>query len=328
MIGAFLLFSPPPLIWYFILIFFLYDLTECIFFGFSVFSASSELLIRKVEFSFYFYFLHSCVFPFSSKQCIWFSMLSLSYIFYLFKQGCKPPPAEIAGTSANISACSSIQPSPQSSSFPSPVPSYHASPSSSSFPSPTRFDGNPSSYLLPFLRNFASNPTSLPPLRISNSAPVTPPLSSPTSRGSKRKPDWESFSNGSLNAFRHPLFAVSAPSSPTRRNHHTPATIPECDESDASTVDSDRWVSFQTIAPQAAPSSPTFNLVKPVAMECSIPNAVDEHGGLGWGAAAERGRGPEFEFESGRVKAWEGERIHEVGVDDLELTLGSGKTRG
>ncbi|KAL6346386.1 hypothetical protein AAG906_033182 [Vitis piasezkii] len=244
-----------------------------------------------------------------------------------YRKGCKPPPTEIAGASANISACSSMQPSPQSSSFPSPVPSYHASPSSSSFPSPTRFDGNPSSYLLPFLRNLASIPTSLPPLRISNSAPVTPPLSSPTSRGSKRKPDWESFSNGSLNSFRHPLFAVSAPSSPTRRNHLTPATIPECDESDASTVDSGRWVSFQTVAPQAAPSSPTFNLVKPVAMECSIPNAVDEHGGLGWGAAAERGR-PEFEFESGRVKAWEGERIHEVGVDELELTLGSGKTRG
>lgn len=65
-----------------------------------------------------------------------------------YRKGCKPPPTEIAGASANISACSSMQPSPQSSSFPSPVPSYHASPSSSSFPSPTRFDGNPSSYLL------------------------------------------------------------------------------------------------------------------------------------------------------------------------------------
>ncbi|CBI17568.3 unnamed protein product, partial [Vitis vinifera] len=166
---------------------------------------------------------------------------------------------------------------------------------------------HPSQVLYPLtMPAHPSIPTSLPPLRISNSAPVTPPLSSPTSRGSKRKPDWESFSNGSLNSFRHPLFAVSAPSSPTRRNHLTPATIPECDESDASTVDSGRWVSFQTVAPQAAPSSPTFNLVKPVAME---------------------GR-PEFEFESGRVKAWEGERIHEVGVDELELTLGSGKTRG
>ncbi len=36
------------------------------------------------------------------------------------------------------------------------------------------------------------------------------------------------------------------------------------------------------------------------------------------------------ETDSGREKEvrWEGERIHEVGVDDLELTLGSGKSRG
>ncbi|XP_030949816.1 BES1/BZR1 homolog protein 2-like [Quercus robur] len=245
-----------------------------------------------------------------------------------YRKGCKPAPAEMAGTSTNISTCSSVQLSPQSSNFPSPVPSYHASPSSSSFPSPTRFDANPSSYLLPFLRNIASIPTNLPPLRISNSAPVTPPLSSPTSRGSKRKPDWESLSNGSLNSFRHPLFAASAPSSPTRRHHATPATIPECDESDASTVDSGRWVSFQAVPPQAAPPSPTFNLMKPVAQQSCLQDGVDVHEGLDWGTAAERGRGTEFEFESGRVKAWEGERIHEVGMEDLELTLGSGKTRG
>ncbi|KAH7520072.1 hypothetical protein FEM48_Zijuj08G0105000 [Ziziphus jujuba var. spinosa] len=246
-----------------------------------------------------------------------------------YRKGCKPPPTEIAGTLTNISACSSVQPSPQSSSFPSPVPSYHASPSSSSFPSPTRFDGNPSSYLLPFLRNIASIPTNLPPLRISNSAPVTPPISSPTSRGSKPKPDWESLSNGSLNSLHHPFFATSAPASPTRRHHLTPATIPECDESDASTVDSCRWVSFQTGAASAAPPSPTFNLMKPaVARPNSLHGTVNGHGGIGWGGTAERGRGAEFEFESGKVKAWEGEKIHDIGVDDLELTLGSAKNRG
>uniref|UniRef100_A0A7N2M081 Uncharacterized protein n=1 Tax=Quercus lobata TaxID=97700 RepID=A0A7N2M081_QUELO len=211
------------------------------------------------------------------------------------------------------------------SNFPSPVPFYHASPSSSSFRCPTRFDANPSSYLLPFLRNIASIPTNL---RISNSAPVTPPLSSPTSRGSKRKPDWESLSNGSLNSFLHPLFAASAPSSPTQRHHATSATIPECDESDASTVDSGRWVSFQTVPPQAAPPSPTFNLMKPVAQQSCLQDGVDVHEGLDWGTAAERGRGAQFEFESGGVKAWEGERIREVGMEDLELTLGSGKARG
>ncbi|KAE8695916.1 Protein BZR1-like protein 1 [Hibiscus syriacus] len=246
-----------------------------------------------------------------------------------YRKGCKPPPSELAGTSTNISACSSLQPSPQSSSFPSPVPSYHASPSSSLCPSPTRFDSSPSNYLLPFLRNIAAIPNNLPPLRVSNSAPVTPPLSSPTSRGSKPKPDWEYLSNASLNSIRHPLFATSAPSSPTRRHHHAPATIPECDESDASTVDSGRWMSFQPLASSnAAPPSPTFNLVKRVAQQNPLQDGVSvtRHGGVTWGTVTEMGRGSEFEFENGRVKAWEGERIHEVGVDDLELTLGTSKT--
>ncbi|KAK1587835.1 hypothetical protein Q3G72_017278 [Acer saccharum] len=253
-----------------------------------------------------------------------------------YRKGYKPPPTphEIGGASTNISACSSIQPSPQSSAFPSPAPSYHASPTSSSYPSPTRFDANPSTYLLPFLRNIASIPTNLPPLRISSSAPVTPPLSSPTSRGTKPKADWESLTNGSLNPFRNPLFVVSAPSSPSRRHHFTPATIPECDESDASTVDSGRWVSFQTVgAPvtaAAAPPSPTFNLVKTaVQQQNPFKDTIVGPGGLFWGvAAAEKERNSEFEFESERVKPWEGEMIHDIGVDELELTLGSNKTRG
>ncbi|KAK7307558.1 hypothetical protein VNO77_40740 [Canavalia gladiata] len=239
-----------------------------------------------------------------------------------YRKGCKRPQTEIGGTPANISACSSIQPSPQSSSFPSPVPSYHASPTSSSFPSPSRIEGNPSSFLIPFIRNITSIPANLPPLRISNSAPVTPPLSSP--RSSKRKADFESLSNCSLNnSFRHPLFATSAPSSPTRRHHVATSTIPECDESDASTVDSGRWVSFQvqtSPASAAAPPSPTFNLMKPVMQQ------ITPHEGVQWGSGAERGRGgSDFDFENGRVKPWEGERIHEVGMDDLELTLGCGK---
>lgn len=77
------------------------------------------------------------------------------------------------------------------------------------------------------------------------------------------------------------------------------------------------------MAPQATPSSPTFNLVKPVSQQSTIQDAV----GMGWGVATERARGSEFEFESCRVKPWEGERIHEVAVDDLELTLGNGKPR-
>jgi brassinosteroid resistant 1/2 len=82
------------------------------------------------------------------------------------------------------------------------------------------------------------------------------------------------------------------------------------------------------VAPQVAPPSPTFNLVKPVDQQCAFQIGVDRHEGLSWGVAAERGRGAEFEFENCSVKPWEGERIHEIGVDDLELTLGSGKVHG
>lgn len=238
-------------------------------------------------------------------------------------QGCKPPPADAPMISANISVCSSIQPSPNSSAFPSPAPSYQASPTSSSFPSPSRCDVNPTSYILPFLRNLAI-PSSLPHLRISNSAPVTPPLSSPT-RSSKPKVQWESIPTGSFNSFVHPIFAASAPSSPTRRRRFAPAPIPECDESDVSIVNSAHWVSFQTGSSPAAPTSPTYNLVKPVPQQTSLQGTTDACGEFGWGAAAKRARGPEFEFENGAVKAWEGEKIHEIGMDDLELTLGSGK---
>ncbi|XP_020584222.1 protein BZR1 homolog 1-like [Phalaenopsis equestris] len=229
------------------------------------------------------------------------------------------PDTAIGAPSSNIRACSSShQLSPPSSSFPSPVPSYQASPSSSSFPSPTRLDNhnNPTvnpSYILPFLRNLSS----LPPLRISNSAPVTPPPSSPTSsRPLKlKKPNWD---YDAATSYRHPLFAVSAPASPTRGRHQLhPATIPECDESDGSTIDSTRWVSFQN----TAPASPTFNLVNPGA-------ALPEPSPNGVGMVERGGRiGSDFEFESGRVKPWEGERIHDVGMEeeeDLELTLGLG----
>ncbi|KAG8384055.1 hypothetical protein BUALT_Bualt04G0078200 [Buddleja alternifolia] len=234
-----------------------------------------------------------------------------------YRKGCKPPQANTPMASTTISACTSIQPSPNSSAFPSPAPSYHASPTSSSFPSPSRCE-NPTSYILPFLRNLASVPSSLPPLRISNSAPVTPPISSPT-RSSKPKPQWESISR---NSFVHPIFAASAPSSPTRRQRFTPFTIPECDESDIRMANSECWVSFQTGSAPSAPTSPTYNLVKAVSQQ---QNCLQ--GEFGWGVAAKRARGHEFEFENGTVKAWEGERIHEMGLDQLELTLGSGKAR-
>ncbi|XP_073152158.1 protein BRASSINAZOLE-RESISTANT 1-like [Henckelia pumila] len=233
-----------------------------------------------------------------------------------YRKGCKPCPMEIGGISANITPSSSRNPSPPSSYFASPIPSYQPSPSSSLCPSPTRQNVNAPFHPFAFLLN--SLPTSLPPLRISNSAPVTPPVSSPT-RIPKNAFNLETLAKESMSAFNIPCFAASAPASPTRTQRFKPVcAIPECDESDTSTVDSGQWMNFQAYAnaTNVVPTSPTFNLVKPVA-QC-VPSK---------GATPNEGKCPEFDFENMAVKPWEGERIHEMGMDDLELTLGNGNTR-
>ncbi|CAA0813324.1 Protein BRASSINAZOLE-RESISTANT 1 [Striga hermonthica] len=240
-----------------------------------------------------------------------------------YRKGCKPTPMETGGTSANITPCSSRNPSPPSSYFASPIPSYQPSPSSSSFPSPARHNGptEPPSSAHPFAFLLNSISSSLPPLRISNSAPVTPPLSSPTRDPSKMVTfNLEALAKESMSALKVPFYAASAPASPSRAHlGFTPATIPECDESDTSTVDSGRWMNFQGYAAAAGPASPTFNLMRPVEAR--------EEGPLlpGGGDVTDKGKGVDFGVEA--VKPWEGERIHEVGMDDLELTLGSGNTR-
>ncbi|XP_073315273.1 protein BRASSINAZOLE-RESISTANT 2-like [Primulina huaijiensis] len=233
-----------------------------------------------------------------------------------YRKGCKPCPMEIGGTSTNITPCSSRNPSPPSSYFASPIPSYQPSPSSSSFPSPSRHDGNAPPHPFAFLLN--SLPTALPSLRISNSAPVTPPLSSPT-RIPKQTLTLETLAKESMSAFNIPFFAASAPASPTRAQRFTPTTIPECDEfSDTSTIDSLKWMNFQAYANavNVVPTSPTFNLVNPTVQQVPSKNA-----------ASDKGKGIDFGLENMAVKPWEGEMIHEVGMDDLELTLGSGNTR-
>ncbi|KAG5374345.1 hypothetical protein IGI04_042325, partial [Brassica rapa subsp. trilocularis] len=249
-----------------------------------------------------------------------------------YRKGHKPPslPGDVAGSSSRATPYSSYNQSP----FESPILSYQVSPSSSSFPSPSRGGGdthNNISTIFPFLRN-GGIPSSLPPLRISNSAPVTPPVSSPSSKHPKALPTWgECFTNQSakqsMSSFNYPFYAVSAPASPThhRQFNAPPATIPECDESDASTVDSGHWISFQKFSQQqpflgvsAVPASPTFNLVRPPVPQQLSPNT---------GATQEIGQSSEFKFENSQVKPWEGERIHDVAMEDLELTLGNAKGR-
>ncbi|CAN4105282.1 unnamed protein product [Withania somnifera] len=192
------------------------------------------------------------------------------------------------------------------------VPQQSPSPTSSSFPPPSRADANMSSHPYAFLHNVI--PSSLPPLRISNSAPVTPPFSSPT-RHPKQTFNLETLAKESIFALNIPFFAASAPASPTRGQRFTPPTIPECDESDSSTIDSGQWINFQKYATNV-PASPTFNLVKPVAQPLG-PNDM----------ITDKGKNIDFDFENVSVKAWEGERIHDVGFDDLELTLRSGSAR-
>ncbi|RAL47321.1 hypothetical protein DM860_013286 [Cuscuta australis] len=231
------------------------------------------------------------------------------------KPSSSPIPMEIGGTSTNITPSSSCNPSPPSSYFATPIPSYQVSPLSSACPSPTRGSGdNNSSYPFAFLHSGITS--SLPALRISNSAPVTPPLSSPTRN--KQTFNLETLAKQSMSAFNVSNYFASAPSSPTR-GQRFPATIPECDESDTSTIDSGQWMSFQ----KYAPTSPTFNLVKPAPAAATLGGPSRGDGFL----FNEEGKmSMDFDFEKVAMKAWEGERIHEVGLDDLELKLGSSRT--
>ncbi|CAM8939130.1 hypothetical protein QQ045_014585 [Rhodiola kirilowii] len=238
-----------------------------------------------------------------------------------YRKGCKRPPIDTVGTSIDVSPFASQLLSPMSSAFPSPIASYQVSPSSSMCPSPSHFPGNQSTAQFPFFYNTLMS--SLPPLRISNSCPVTPPPSSPNSRAPKSV-NWELNVQEPVNSFRYPIFAASAPASPIRHQLFPPATIPECDESDSSTVDSCHWASFHAQIPFGVSTSPTFNLMKPVEQVGTGNGVVDVKGK---GLAVDVGKGMmKLGLGFDQVKPWEGEMISEFGFEDLELTLGSSKT--
>ncbi|KAL6198264.1 hypothetical protein ACLB2K_028056 [Fragaria x ananassa] len=251
-----------------------------------------------------------------------------------YRKGCKPVDRmDIIGGSASASPCSSYQPSP--------CASYNPSPASSSFPSPTRYPANvngnaDANSLIPWLKTLSSTGSSsvtskLPQLFIpggSISAPVTPPLSSPTSRTPRTKSDWDEAVAGSNWGGQHYSFLPSStPPSPGRQ------VLPDSG-----------WLAGL----QSGPSSPTFSLVSrnPFGFKealsgggsrmwtpgqsgtCSpvVAAGLDHTGDV----AMSDGMAAEFAFGSnatGLVKPWEGERIEECVSDDLELTLGSTKTR-
>ncbi|XWS15877.1 hypothetical protein CRYUN_Cryun34aG0040000 [Craigia yunnanensis] len=258
-----------------------------------------------------------------------------------YRKGCRPVDRmDIVGGSASASPCSSY--------YPSPCASYNPSPGSSSFPSPAsshytaNANGNAdANSLIPWLKNLSSCSSSAssklaPHLYIAGesiSAPVTPPLSSPTSRTPRTRNDWDERTAGSAWAGqRYSYLPSSTPPSPSRQ------VFPDSG-----------WLSRLEI-PQSGPTSPTFSLVSrnPFGVKdevlsgggsrmwtpgqsgtCSpaFPAGVDQTSDVPMSDAI----AAEFAFGSNitrLVKPWEGEKIHEECVaDDLELTLGNSKTR-
>ncbi|KAK4342132.1 hypothetical protein RND71_037948 [Anisodus tanguticus] len=252
-----------------------------------------------------------------------------------YRKGCKPMERmDFIGGSTSLSPCSSYQPSPFTSNNPSPFTSNNPSPASSSFPSPASSSYAANLYmdrksLIPWLKNLSSGSSSASSSKLPNfhihtgsiSAPVTPP--SPTARTPWIKTDagWAGFC--------YPFLPSSTPASPVRQN----------------------FTGAEWYAGISGPPSPTYSLVVPnpfgSKMEglfrggsrmctpgqsgtCSpaIPAGLDQTADV---PMADMVISDEFAFGSnaaGMVKPWEGERIHEdCGPDDLELTLGSSKTR-
>ncbi|XP_031401193.1 BES1/BZR1 homolog protein 4-like [Punica granatum] len=258
-----------------------------------------------------------------------------------YRKGCKPTERnDMAGGSATVSPCSSYHPT----SF-----SYNPSPGSSSFPSPIsssyaangqQVDGNS---LIPWLKNLSSASSSASSSKYpqfylpggSISAPVTPPLSSPSCQSPRAMPNWEDQSSrlpwGGKN---NPFLPSSTPPSPGRQ------ILPDPE-----------WLAGLRI-PQAGSTSPTFSLVSSnpfvsggeTTMAAGSGSRVWTPGQSGTCSPAIRAgfdqtadipisqvMSDEFAFgnnKTGLVKPWEGERIHEESAsDDLELTLGSSKTK-
>uniref|UniRef100_A0A7N0T423 Protein BZR1 homolog n=1 Tax=Kalanchoe fedtschenkoi TaxID=63787 RepID=A0A7N0T423_KALFE len=250
-----------------------------------------------------------------------------------YRKGCKPTERmDMIGGSASVSPCSSYQPSP--------CASHNPSPPSSSFPSPSRTPTNTNGKrdadsLIPWLKNLSSGtPSASSELlhrhlqmrrgRGSISAPITPPLSSPTCRTPIMRLDWENGNPGGGSV--QPSFFTSSTQATGAQNQMLPET----------------WIAGFQIS--QAPTSPTFSLVSrnPFDIRPEIPNpsgsrmwTPGQSGACSPAIPAGHDRtadvpmsdamASEFAFgdnSNGLVKAWEGERIHEEsGSDDLELKL-------
>ncbi|KZV51074.1 hypothetical protein F511_01866 [Dorcoceras hygrometricum] len=256
-----------------------------------------------------------------------------------YRKGCKPVDRMDIMGSAVVSPSSPYQPSPGASFNPSSASSSFPSPISTPYAVNISNPADPNS-LIPWLKNLSSG--SMPassklPHHLyipggSISAPVTPPLSSPTSRTPKLKCNWDDAkTNSAWPSQHHPFLPYSTPQSPGIQ------TPPDSG-----------WLSgVQT--PQEGPCSPTFSLVS--AHPFVFKEPLSNGGSRMWTPGQSGACSPaitagfdktadvpmsdaisaEFAFGSntkGLVKPWEGERIHDECVpDDLELTLGISGTR-
>ncbi|XP_068642724.1 BES1/BZR1 homolog protein 4 [Aristolochia californica] len=258
-----------------------------------------------------------------------------------YRKGCKPVERmEVVGGSASASPCSSYHPSPCASYNPSPASSSFPSPASSSYAANANPNPDPNS-LIPWLKNLSSSSSSASSSKLphhlyihsgSISAPVTPPLSSPTARTPRMKSDWDEHSAApSWGGHHYSFLPSSTPPSPGRQ------IIPDSG-----------WFAGLRLPP-GGPSSPTFSLV--ASNPFGLKDETMAGGGSRMWTPGQSGTcspvvagtpphpdvqmvdsvSDEFAFGSnttGLVKPWEGERIHEECVsDELELTLGSSHTR-
>ncbi|CAI9787963.1 unnamed protein product [Fraxinus pennsylvanica] len=144
-----------------------------------------------------------------------------------YRKGCKPVEhMNTIGASATVSHCPSYQPSPGATFNPSPTSSSFPSPVSSQYATNVINTADPNS-LLPWLKNLSSG-SSLRPFKLrhicvpggSISAPVTPPLSSPTARTPRMKANWDNPTTDSALGGQHYSFLPS--STPSSPGHQTP----------------------------------------------------------------------------------------------------------
>ncbi|KAE8667813.1 Protein BZR1-like protein 4 [Hibiscus syriacus] len=256
-----------------------------------------------------------------------------------YRKGCKPlERMDMVGGCATASPSSSYHQSPCASYNPSPMSSSFPSPASSSYVVNPNGDG---SSLIPWLKNLSSASSSASSSKLphnyipsgSISAPVTPPLSSPTARTPHTNTIWDDRSGPpGWSAQQLSFLPSSTPPSPGRQ------IIPDPE-----------WFAGIRI-PRSGPTSPTFSLVSSNPFDFK-EEVLAGGGSRMWTPGQSRTCSPaiaagldhtadvpmsevisdEFAFGSnatGLVKPWEGERIHEeCGSDDLELTLGSSRTR-